>query len=40
MLFQNVSEEYHTYEFIKPVGDTVVKFLSFKSDGGFSQYNS
>lgn len=28
MLFQNVSEEYHTYEFMKPVGDTVVRFLS------------
>lgn len=40
MLFQNVTEEYHTYEFIKPVADIVIKFLSFKSDGGLSQYNS
>jgi len=40
MLFQNVTEEYHTCEFIKPVGDIVVKFLSFKSDRGLSQYSS
>lgn len=28
MLFQNVSKEYHTYECIKPVGDTIVRVLS------------
>lgn len=39
-LFQNVTEDYHTHEFIKPVGDTVAKFLSFKSDGSLSQYYS